>query len=126
MKIDHAAVVVGDLEGVRHFSENYFGGTGGALYHNPRTGLNAYFLTFDSGARLEIMTLPGVTADTDSPGLGWNHLAFRVGSKAAVDSLTGRLRGDGFTVLSGPRTSGSGDYVSVVLDPEGNHVELIA
>jgi lactoylglutathione lyase len=57
---------------------------------------------------------------------GITHVAFSVGSKEAVDSLTKRLRTEGYTVFSEARTTGDGCYESVVLDPEGNHLELTA
>jgi lactoylglutathione lyase len=41
-----------------------------------------------------------------------------------VDALTARLRADGYRVLDGPRTTGDGYYESVVLDPDGNRIEL--
>jgi lactoylglutathione lyase len=54
------------------------------------------------------------------------HLAISLGSALAVDALTHRLRSDGFPVLDGPRRTGDGYYESVVLDPDGNRVELTA
>ena len=73
----------------------------------------------------------GVTVTTNHLALcahqvGWAHTAFSVGSPAAVDSLTDWLRGDGFRVLSGPRTTRDGYYEAVVLDLEGNQVEVTA
>lgn len=72
------------------------------------------------------MTRPDVVEDGNASGLGWNHLAFRLGSQPAVDELTARLGADGYTIVSGPRTTGDGYYESCVLDPEGNRVELVA
>ena len=43
-----------------------------------------------------------------------------------VDQLTSRLRDAGYPVLEGPRRSGDGYYESVVLDPDGNRVEITA
>lgn len=56
--------------------------------------------------------------------VGLAHYAISVGSKLAVDELTGRLRADGFKVLSEPRTTGDGYYESVIADPDGNRVEI--
>ena len=47
-------------------------------------------------------------------------------TESRVDELTDTLRGDGFTVLDGPRRTGDGYYESVVLDPDGNRIELAA
>ena len=126
MEIDHTAVFVKDLEIARTFYETYFDGFAEPLYHNPRTGLRAYFLRFGSGARLEILDLAETAPSTETRQCGWDHVAFRVDSNGAVDHLTNRLRADRYEVLSGPRTSETGLYVSVVLDPDGNHIELLA
>jgi lactoylglutathione lyase len=58
--------------------------------------------------------------------MGLTHLALAVGSEADVDQLTNRLRTDGYEVLDGPRRTGDGYYESVVLDPDGNRLELTA
>ena len=51
-------------------------------------------------------------------------ISISVGSKEMVDELTGKIRQDGNTVTGEPRTTGDGYYESVVLDPEGNYVEI--
>ena len=125
MRIEHAALYVENLENSRRFFEKYFSAVSGKLYHNPKTGFSSYFLSFDDGARLEIMHRLDVgKRDSDTDTLGFAHLAFSVGSREAVDELTGQLRSDGYTILSGPRTTGDGCYESAVADPEGNHVEI--
>lgn len=127
MRIDHAALYVRDLEGIRAFYERYFGARAGARYQNPRTGLSTYFLSFDGEGRLEIMQRPGLAPRAERQlAEGYVHLAFSLGSREAVDALTGRLRVDGYEVVSGPRTTGDGYYESCVLDPEGNPIELVA
>ena len=55
---------------------------------------------------------------------GLAHFAISVGSKEKVDLLTEQIRNDGFTVASEPRTTGDGYYESVILDCEGNKVEI--
>ena len=124
MKIDHAALYVRDLEGTRDFFARWLGGAAGPLYHNQATGFRSYFLTFGEGARLELMTRPGLGEGGAAPCAGWAHLAFSLGSRAAVDALTERLKADGYTVLSGPRVTGDGYYESCILDREGNQIEL--
>lgn len=124
--LDHAAVYVRDLEGTRAFYQRYLGASSNDGYHNPRTGLRTYFLTFDGGARVEIMSRPDVDRDAEHGSLGWAHAAFTLGSREAVDELAARLREDGVPVINGPRTTGDGYYEAVVLDPEGNEVEIVA
>ena len=124
VSINHVAVFVRDLEAVRSFYETYFGAVANDQYHNPRTGLRTYFLTFEGGCRLELLTRPDVQASGSADQVGWAHTAFSLGSAEAVDLLAQRLSDDGFTIVSGPRTTGDGYYEAVVLDPEGNHVEI--
>ncbi len=127
MRIEHVALWARDLEAMRDFYVRYFGGTAGDKYVNPKHGYESYFVTFDTGARLEIMYMPSVpenTNDIDCQALGWIHIAFVVGSMEIVDTLTERLRAHGYRVMGEPRTTGDGYYESVVLDPEGNRIEI--
>lgn len=125
MKIEHIAMYVNDLDAAKGFFTTYFGAQPGELYHNRKTGFRSYFLRCSDGARLELMQKPGI-ADAGKPPArtGYIHLALSVGSAEAVDALTARLRGDGYEVLSGPRTTGDGYYESCVLGIEGNQVEI--
>ncbi len=125
MKIDHIAMYVHDLEGVKQFFERYFNAVANNLYHNQKTGFRSYFLTFGDGARLEIMNKPNLedTAKT-LQRTGYIHLAFSVGSKEKVDSLTAQLKEDGYEVISGPRTTGDGYYESCIVAIEGNQIEI--
>lgn len=125
MKIEHIALYVNDLEGARDFFVKYFGAVSGDGYHNPKTDFRSYFLTFADGARLEVMTRPDLTDGGDLlNSFGYAHIAFSVGSKEKVDTLTRQLKEDGYPVLSGPRTTGDGYYESCVLGFEGNIVEI--
>ncbi len=127
VRLDHAALYVRDLEGVRTFFTHYFQATSNDLYHNPRTGLKTYFLTFGNGTRLEIMTRPDLQDDAKHAlRTGFIHISFSVGSKERVDQLTAQLRSDGYDVLDGPRTTGDGYYESCVEGPEGNLLEIPA
>jgi lactoylglutathione lyase len=125
MRIEHIALWARDVEGTRAFYERYFGATAGARYENQSKQFRSYFLSFADGARVELMHSPRVGgADAGEERLGYAHLAISLGSEAAVDALTGRLRADGYAVIDGPRRTGDGYYESVVLDPDGNRIEL--
>lgn len=125
MKIEHIALYVNDLEGAKDFFRRYFGAVSNDMYHNKTTGFQSYFLTFEDGARLEIMTKPDlIDTEKSSVRTGYIHLAFSVGSKDAVDSLTARMKSDGYQILSGPRTTGDGYYESCIVGFEGNLVEI--
>lgn len=125
MKIEHIALYVNDLEGARDFFVKYFDAASNEGYHNTRTDFRSYFLTFADGSRLEIITKPDLTDSGDVLNrLGYAHIAFRVGSKEAVDSLSVKLSTDGYPVISGPRTTGDGYYESCILGFEGNVIEI--
>jgi lactoylglutathione lyase len=63
-------------------------------------------------------------ADPSQPTIGYVHLSFAVGSRKGVDLLTRRLAADGYTVTSGPRTTGDGYYESCILGPEEIQIEV--
>ncbi len=126
MRINHVAIYVNDLEKAKEFYTKYFQARANQKYHNKNTGLQTYFLSFpDSEVRLEIMTRPELSTRKDKiMNEGFIHLAFSVGSKEKVDELTERLIKDGYSCLSGPRTTGDGYYESVIEDCEGNLIEI--
>jgi lactoylglutathione lyase len=129
MRIEHIAVWTQDLERLADFYSTYFGATPGAKYANPTKGFESRFLSFEGGSRVEIMTSSMVDLIPMGRGaerLGLAHIAVAVGSRRQVDELTHRLRQDGFEVVDGPRQTGDGYYESIVLDPDGNRVEVTA
>ena len=129
MKIEHIAIWVDDLEKMHQFYLNYFDMTSGEKYVNSKKGFTSYFLTFgECKTRIELMNRVDITHNPAKRGLlkGIAHFAISVGSKEAVNNLTERLRTDNYVIESEPRTSGDGYYESVVLDPEGNYIEILA
>ncbi|MGX8716035.1 MAG: VOC family protein [Lachnospiraceae bacterium] len=125
MKIEHVALYVNDLEAARVFFVTWLNGRSNDGYHNKTTDFRSYFITFDDGSRLEIMTKPGL-ADLNKPlnRTGYVHIAFSVGNKEKVDELTEKLRSAGYEVVSDPRTTGDGYYESCVVAIEGNQIEI--
>ena len=127
MKIDHVAMYVWDLEGAKEFFVRFFQAKPNDMYHNPKTGLKTYFLSFDDGSRLEIMNRPDMKEKPlDIFYQGLIHLSFKLGSKEKVDELTKKLHEAGDEVLSGPRVTGDGYYESCILAFENNLLELVA
>ena len=126
MRIDHVALFCRDLEAMRQFFLDYFEAASNELYHNPRTGLRTYILSFTEGStRLELMQRPDVAdADPSVAATGYIHISIAVGSKRGVDLLTRRLADDGYPVVSGPRTTGDGYYESCILGPESIQIEI--
>jgi lactoylglutathione lyase len=127
MMIDHVALYVHHLDDARDFFVRYFQATAANEYHNPKTSLRTYFLTFAQGARLELMTRDSLSDGHPAQiATGFTHLAFNLGSREAVDALTSQLAADGYPALSGPRVTGDGYYESCVQGPEGCLLELTA
>ncbi len=125
MKIEHIAMYVNELESARDFFVKYLGGVSNNGYHNVKTGFRSFFISFEDGARLEIMNKPSME-DIEKPvnRTGYIHIAFSVGSVEEVDRLTRVFREDGYEVLSGPRTTGDGYYESCIVGIEGNQIEI--
>ena len=159
MKIEHVAIWVRDIDKVCEFYRKYFGGVVHPIYRNPAKQFTSRFVTFDDGARLEVMHRPDICVERNvgtvemfhvkhaiasvatgcshtgmtehehvghevSQHLGFTHLSFSVGSKEEVDHLTQQMSSEGVPVVGQPRTTGDGYYESVVLDPEGNRIEI--
>lgn len=125
MHIDHIAIWTHQLEAQKTFYEICFSGRAGQKYINPKTHFESFFLTFSSGARLELMQAPDVdNVQTITRKVGFAHIAFSVGSREEVDRLTGQLEADGYRIVSQPRTTGDDYYESVVLDLDGNRIEI--
>lgn len=125
MKIEHVAMYVNDLKAARDFFVKYLSGKSNDGYHNVNTDFRSFFISFDDGARIELMNKPGLVAsEKQLTRTGYIHIAFSVGSKEKVDELTDRLENDGFELVSGPRTTGDGYYESCIVAIEGNQIEI--
>lgn len=129
MYIEHIALWCSDLERMKDFYCNYFNATSNKKYFNATKQFSSYFISFENGARLELMQMPGIPLnlnDTIQQYTGFIHFAVAAGSVETVNELTEQLRSAGFTIVGEPRTTGDGYYESVVLDPEGNRIEITA
>lgn len=123
--IDHIAIWVEDLEKMREFYCKYFDGVSNQRYENRVKGFESYFISFDGATRIELMKRKNIEERIYKEILGLAHLAFKVGSKEKVNELTEIFRKDGYKIIGEPRTTGDGYYESVILDPEGNRIELV-
>ncbi len=125
MVIEHVAMYVNDLEQARDFFVKYLGAKPNDGYHNEKTGFRSFFVSFDGGARIEIMNKPEMADNSKELNrTGYAHVAFSVGSKELVDELTEQIKSAGYEVVSGPRTTGDGYYESCIVAIEGNQIEL--
>ncbi len=124
MYIEHLAIWTADLELMKAFYTSYFRCTARQRYENHQKRFTSYFLTFPGGARLELMHRPGMPYLNPEETTGLAHFAIHVGTGKDVDRLAQRFQHDGYRVLSPPRFTGDGYYECVILDPEGNRIEL--
>lgn len=126
MKIHHIAIWTFRLEELREFYIRYFNGTSNEKYINPKKGFESYFIYFDDGAALELMSRTDVqNTPIEENKLGLTHFALSFQSKEDVLRTTEQLRSEGYTIAGEPRTSGDGYFESVILDPDGNRVECV-
>ena len=125
MHIEHLAIWTKNLEVLKEFYTKYFNASSNEIYHNEKKGFKSYFLSFDKGARLEIMKRDNIIdLDRVHEYIGYSHMAISLGSKEEVLKLTDTLSQDGFKVVGEPRHTGDGYFESVVLDPDGNRIEI--
>ena len=111
MKIHHIAIWTFHLEKLREFYTRYFNGTSNEKYINSQKGFESYFISFESGATLELMSridVQNIPIEENRPGL--THLAFSFESQEAVLSLTEQLRTKGYHIVGEPRISGDGYF----------------
>lgn len=126
MKIEHIALWTNQIELMKDFYCKYFNGISGEKYVNSAKNFSSYFISFNNGSRLEIMEQKVIFKSNTSktPLLGYAHIAISLGSTLKVNELTLSLENDGYKVISRPRFTGDGYYESVILDPDGNQLEL--
>ncbi|WP_036385775.1 VOC family protein [Muricauda sp. MAR_2010_75] len=128
MKLEHVAIWTSNLEKLKEYYSTYFSGIPNEKYTNPKTHFQSYFLTFESGARLELMSMPEIPKNSNDTvikqHLGIIHLAFGVESKSEVDQMAKKLENKGFPILKGPRITGDGYYEFETLDPDNNRIEV--
>lgn len=125
MEINHIAMYVTNLESAKMFFEKYFNVKANNLYYNKKTNFKSYFLSFDRGARLEIMNKPDISSFEEViDRKGFIHIAISVGSKEKVDILTKQLENDGYNIISKPRVTGDGYYESCIIGIENNQIEV--
>ena len=127
MNIEHVAIYVNNLEVEKDFFVKYFHAKASEKYTNFRSDFTSYFLTFDNGSRFEIMHRTGMfDPKKEKYRSGYHHIAINVGDKNDVNNLTREMEDDGIFIVTAPRTTGDGYYASIVADPEGNEIELLA
>ncbi|MBP7613587.1 MAG: VOC family protein [Paludibacter sp.] len=129
MKLEHIAIWTDNIELLRNYYVSFFDGQSNEMYINPKTQFQSYFISFESGARLEIMSMPNIPDNTNdtinAQHKGIIHIAFSVDTKQEVDAKAALLQANGLEILNGPRVTGDGYYEFVTLDPDKNRLEVI-
>ena len=130
MTLEHVAIWTNQLESLKEYYVKYFQGIPNKKYTNSGKDFHSYFLSFASGARLELMTMPGIPGNQNDTikkqHTGIIHLAFGVDTILEVEEKARQLQADGFPILSGPRKTGDGYYEFETLDPDNNRIEITA
>ena len=127
MLIEHLAIWCSDIEKMKLFYAKWFNASANTRYFNPVKNFSSYFLSFESGPRLELMQMPGIPGNNNDiieQNLGIIHFAISTGSKEKVDMLTEEIRNAGHRIIGEPRFTGDGYYESVILDPDNNRIEI--
>lgn len=128
MTLNHIGIWTDQLEELRAYYIEYFGGVSGNKYINEKRQFSSYFLAFGACGGIEIMSMPEVPDNLNDTVVkqhkGLIHLAFKVKTKADVDRKAKELEDAGYPILSGPRRTGDGFYEFETLDPDNNRVEV--
>lgn len=128
MPLDHVAIWTSNLEQLKDYYTKYFGGQANEKYTNAETHFESYFISFGSGARLELMERPWIPENLndriEKQHLGLIHLAFGLESMENVTDKYKELAKDGFKIIRGPRKTGDGYYEFETLDPDNNRIEV--
>ena len=127
MQILHVALWTQNLEGMKYFYSKFFGGKINPLYFNRKKEFESYFITFaNSAVSIELMSKTSVRKRVKGPVIGIAHIAFKAGSMLDVRNFTQALKNQGVPVIKEPRITGDGYFESVVADPDGNEIEIVA
>lgn len=119
MNIDHIGIWARNLELLKCFYVEHFNAKTSEKYINPKKGFSSYFLTFGSGAKLELMHSVNHCCSNASI-----HFAFSVGSESQVDKFYESAKLEGIHVITPPRHTGDGYYELLISDPENNRIEI--
>jgi lactoylglutathione lyase len=128
MTLDHVAIWTIHLKQLKDYYVKYFNGQSNEKYINKETHFESYFLTFESGTRLELMKMPDIPENLNDRILkqhqGIIHLAFGMDTMEKVSEKSKELAKDGFKIIRGPRKTGDGYYEFETLDPDNNRIEV--
>lgn len=123
MRIDHISIYATNPEVQKTFYESYFGGR--ANREENEEDERAYFMTFDDGAKIEIINRRDIRGmKKNHIDLGYIRLAFGFESRDEVDQKVNELQEAGFQIKSYPKIDKNGLYKAVILDPDDNQVIL--
>lgn len=119
---DHLSLGVRDLAAARRFYDAFFAPLGAAV--SSATPKELAYGPGGEGGRFYLYPVDGPQV----AGLG-AHLAFTAETRAAVDAAYAAAMGQGATAIraAGPHPDiAPGYYGCVILDPDGNKLEIVA
>lgn len=126
MRLHHIAIWTFRLEEMKTFYVRFFQGESNEKYTNHKKKFESYFIFFDNGTSIELMSRADVqNVPIEENRLGLTHLAFTFPDKERVLQFTEQMRAEGYIIAGEPRTSGDGYFESVILDPDGNRIECV-
>ena len=100
MKLEHVAIWTHQLESLKDFYVLYFEAIPNDKYISEKDfkgRFESYFLSFDTGARLELMKLSGISQGDNANGFestGRTHIAFSVETPFVIQSTERRWNYD--------------------------------
>ncbi|MES1196666.1 MAG: VOC family protein, partial [Steroidobacter sp.] len=116
IRIEHIALWADDIERLCEFYSHYFGAGIGPRYENVSKGFSSRFISFESGARIEVMQTSLLHPARHVAGaqrMGLTHFALSLGSEQAVNEMIEKMQQAGVPVIDGPRRTGDGYYEAV-------------
>lgn len=124
MNINHIGIRTNNLERLRLFYIDYFGGISSDKQEDPATLREYYTIRFDKGASLELIYRKDIHRRIEGETLGFCHLSFILDNEEQLNTLVSQLKKGGYVVSEPPVCSAEGKLQYIVYDPDSNKIRL--